>query len=65
MIKKIQHGEYLSIPTTRKKTYSTNHTYLLIPHIRTSLDNSRSTRNKIHMIIEFHIDYNIDILIIT
>ena len=47
------------------ETDFTNHTDLLIPHIRAALDNSRSIRNKIPMIIEFLNDFNIDILIIT
>ena len=46
------------------ETDYTNHTYLLTPHIRGALVNSRSIPNKNPMIIEFLITYNIDILII-
>ena len=67
MMNNIQFGvnHWIHITRKNKETDFTNHTDLLIPHIRAALVNSRSIRNKIPMIIEFLNDFNIDILIIT
>ena len=77
MMKNIQRGANHWIPTKKKNKKTTIYKQILLtiqtyfiqssltPHIRSALGNSRSIRNKIPMIIEFLIDFYIDILIIT